>query len=342
MTRVKTGWPGRIAAISIFFYAAVVVGWYVAYRLFGDTLWWLAVVNSFAVYLFAPLPLAALLAALVRHRTTWFALLVVALLFLGLFGGDLLPPLSAARAEADASTLTVMTYNVLYTNTDAASIAACITGVTPAVDVVAFQELTPTLARQLEGEIGSLYPYRTPLHGADCHAEAAVWSRYPLRVEAVDADVLCRVTSVVVDFDGRAVRVVDIHAWPFTGLDRESVERSVRWRREQIELVLDLVEGQPQPLVLLGDLNATPTNDVYRILSAYLVDAFREGGWGLGHTYPATGVHFWGLPYPNRLVRIDHVFHSEHWRAEAAWVGEWDGFSDHRPVVAQLRLVHSD
>jgi len=55
-----------------------------------------------------------------------------------------------------------------------------------------------------------------------------------------------------------------------------------------------------------------------------------------------TGGRFWGLPYPGRLVRIDYIFHSDGWRAEAAWVGEWDGFSDHRPVVARLRLPHAD
>jgi hypothetical protein len=30
-----------------------------------------------------------------------------------------------------------------------------------------------------------------------------------------------------------------------------------------------------------------------------------------------------GFPYPGRLVRIDYTFHSDGWRAEAAWVGEW-------------------
>ena len=342
MAKSRTGWLKRIAVIFVLFYAALVMGWYVAYSLFGDGFWLLAMVNSFAVYLFAPLPLVALLAVLARHRATWFALLIVTLLFLGLFGGDLMPPSSVARAGTDVPTLTVMTYNVLYTNTDATPIATYITGANPDVDVIAFQELAPLLARQLEQEIGAIYPYRTPMHAADCHAQVAIWSRYPLQVEAVDEDVLCRVSSVVVDFDGRAVQVVDVHAWSFTGLDQESVERSFRWRQEQIEQVLDMVEGKPEPLVLMGDLNSTPTHEVYRALSTRLVDAFREAGWGLGHTYPATGGRFWGAPYPNRLVRIDHIFHSDEWQAEAAWVGEWDGFSDHRPVIARLRLPRAD
>jgi vancomycin resistance protein VanJ len=329
-----------IASSLVFLYAALVIGWYVAHSLVGDGFWLLAMVNAFAVYLFAPLPLAALLTVLARRRATWFALLVVSLLFLGLFGRDLMPPSSVVRAGTDAPALTVMTYNVLFAVTDASPIAANVVSADP--DLIAFQELTSNLAHQLEREIGARYPHRTPLHASNCHAEVAVWSRYPLQVEAVDEDVLCRVCSVVVDFDGRPVRVVDIHAWPFTGLDQASVERSFRWRGEQIELVLDMVEGQPEPLILLGDLNSTPTHEVYRTLSTHLVDGFREAGWGLGHTYPATSGRVWGIPYPDRLVRIDHIFHSDDWRAEAAWVGEWDGSSDHRPVVARLRLPRAD
>ncbi|MBU0702401.1 MAG: endonuclease/exonuclease/phosphatase family protein, partial [Chloroflexi bacterium] len=107
-------------------------------------------------------------------------------------------------------------------------------------------------------------------------------------------------------------------------------------------LVLDMVEGQPEPLILLGDLNSTPTHEVYRTLSARFIDAFREAGWGLGHTFPTTGGRLGPIPHPDRLVRIDYIFHSDDWRAETAWVGEWDGQSDHQPVVARLRLSRAD
>ena len=340
MVKSKSGWLKLAASGLVILYAMLVTGWYVAYILVGDGFWLLAMANAFAVYLFAPLPLAALLAALAHRRAAWFALSIVAVLFLGLFGGDLTPPSPIAHAGVAAPTLTVMTYNVLFTVSDAGPIAANVGSVAP--DLIAFQELTPVLARQLERAIGARYPYRTLLHAGDCHAEVAVWSRYPLQVEAVDEGVLCRVRSVVVDFDGHPVRVISIHAWPFSELDRASVERSFRWREEQIELVLDSVEGKAEPLILLGDLNSTPTHEVYRTLSAHLEDAFREAGWGLGHTFPTTGGRWRLAPYPARLVRIDHIFHSAHWRAEAAWVGEWDGASDHHPVIARLRLSRGE
>jgi len=339
MTRPRQNRLRPIALGAVLLYAAFVVGWYVAYRLFRDGFWLLALANAFAIYLFAPLPLAALLAALTRHRLGWAAVLTLTLLFFGLFGSDLMPHSPVVSAGAGGPTLTVMTYNVLFTNEDAAPIATHVRATDP--DLIAFQELTPALAKQLEQEIGARYPYRTPLH-ADCRAEIAIWSHYPLHVETVDEDVLCRVRSVLLDLQGQPVRVVDVHGWPYIGIDQESVEKSFRWRQEQIDCVLDDVEGQPEPLILLGDLNSTPMHQVYHTLSTHLVDAFREAGWGLGHTFPARAGQFWGLPYPDRLVRIDHIFHSYHWKAEAAWVGEWDGSSDHRSVVARLRLLRTD
>jgi endonuclease/exonuclease/phosphatase (EEP) superfamily protein YafD len=332
----KTGCFGYAALGTILLYATVVTGWTIAYRIIGDGFWALAMVNAFAVYLFTPLPLVTTLGILARHRTAWIAIAGVTLQFFGLFGRYLLPPFPTVRAESGSPYLRVMTYNVLFTSADATPIANSITGAD--ADIVAFQEFTPHLAHQLEQKVGADYAYRTPLP-VGCSAGVVIWSRYPLQVESVDRDVACRVSSAIIDLDGTRVRVVGIHGWPYRGLDRESVERSFQWRREQIEWVLDRTQEQPEPLIIMGDLNATPTHEVHHLLSTHLSDAFREAGWGLGHTYPASGEFLWGIHQFSRLVRIDHIFHSEQWRAEAAWVGEWDGSSDHLPVIAQLRLT---
>jgi endonuclease/exonuclease/phosphatase (EEP) superfamily protein YafD len=331
----------RAIAAPVILYAVLIVGWAIAHRLVGDGFWLLALANALAVYLFVPLPLMALLALLARRRAAWAALLVVALLFVGLFDGELTPPLRMAHAGDGAPALTVMTYNVFYTTTDAAPIAASIAQAEP--DVIAFQELSHLRAQALAQMIGEIYPHRTPIDPDQCYVQAAIWSRYPiLKVEDVDPDVLCRMRSVVIDFNTQPVRVVNVHAWPYTGTDRESIEQGFRWREEQIDLVLDMVEGQPEPLVLLGDLNSAPMSELYQTLSTHYGDAFTEAGWGLGHTWPAEGGHWWSIPYPHRFVRIDYVFHSAEWRAEDAWVAEWDGISDHHAVVAKLRLLPGD
>jgi vancomycin resistance protein VanJ len=328
-------------AAPVLLYAALVTGWAIAHRLVGDGFWLLALLNAFAVYLFAPLPLAALLALLARRRAAWISLTIAALLFVGFFGGEFTPPAPVVHAEEDTPTLTVMTYNVLYTVDDAAPVAASVAQADP--DVIAFQELAYPRAQTLAQTMGERYPYRTPVVADRCYIQVAIWSSYPiLRIEEVDPDVFCRLRSVVIDFEGRPVRIVGVHAWPHTGIDRESVEQGLRWRQEQIDLILDMVAGQPEPLVLLGDLNSAPMSEVYGTLSTRLTDAFTEAGWGLGHTWPAEGGQWYNIPYPARLVRIDYVFHSAEWRAEEAWVGGRDGVSDHHPVVARLRLSSSE
>jgi vancomycin resistance protein VanJ len=338
--RQRTHWFRRTVATLVLLYATLVAGWAVAHRLVGDGFWLLGLVSAFAVYLFVPLPMMALLALLARRRAPWAVLAIVALLFVSLFDGEITPPPPVVHAEADLSILTVMTYNVLYTIQDAAPVAASIARAEP--DLIAFQELSFPRARTLEHLIGDRYPYRTSLHPDVCYTAVAIWSRRPiLQVEDVDHEVLCRMRSVVIDLDGQPIRVVNVHAWPYIDINRESIEQSLGWRREQIDLILDMVEAQPEPLVLLGDLNSTPMSEVYETLSVQFTDAFTEAGWGFGHTFPAEGGRVWGIPYLARMVRIDHIFHSAEWRAEEAWVAEWDGASDHHAVVARLRLSSS-
>jgi endonuclease/exonuclease/phosphatase family metal-dependent hydrolase len=69
-----------------------------------------------------------------------------------------------------------------------------------------------------------------------------------------------------------------------------------------------------------------------------------EAGWGVGHTFPGVlsskskRLNIAGVDVPTWLIRIDYVFHSSHFHAVEAHIGPWDGYSDHRPVIAKLVL----
>jgi vancomycin resistance protein VanJ len=318
----------------VLFYALTLFTWAVARWVAGDGYWLLGLINGFAVYLFAPLPLAALM-SLLGHRSARIAVLALAILFLSLFGRDLLPPLRRMRAAPASPVLTVMTYNVLISGLDIDRVAHTINQIEP--DVVAFQELGIWSLQELEQKIGERLPYHTGLHPG-CRGGSAIWSRYPLRPETLKFDAPCRLRSAIVDLDGRDVRVISVHAQSYTGVRPAKIERDFAWRRHQVEDLLAQIEGQPEALLLLADLNSTPMHEVYQIVSTRLTDAFREAGQGLGHTFPARRRRARYIPYPTRLARIDYVFHSADWIAEDAWVAEWDGHSDHLPVVARLRL----
>ena len=84
------------------------------------------------------------------------------------------------------------------------------------------------------------------------------------------------------------------------------------------------------PVILLGDLNLTPDSpDFARLLDeSTLRDVMGGRRWR-----PTWQAGFWPL-----ALRIDHVLVSPEVCVEAVEVGPSIG-SDHRPVIAQLRLA---
>jgi endonuclease/exonuclease/phosphatase (EEP) superfamily protein YafD len=85
-----------------------------------------------------------------------------------------------------------------------------------------------------------------------------------------------------------------------------------------------------EPALLLCDCNLTDTSQAYAQLAAFLVDSFREAGWGFGHSS-------FGRRPPFLGQRLDYIWHSDRLTAIEARVGP-DGGSDHRPVVVKLAL----
>ena len=69
MEKPRLHWLRRLIAAPVVVYVLAVAAWVIAHELTGDGFWLLALVNALAVYLFAPLPIMALLALLARRRT---------------------------------------------------------------------------------------------------------------------------------------------------------------------------------------------------------------------------------------------------------------------------------
>jgi endonuclease/exonuclease/phosphatase family metal-dependent hydrolase len=93
-------------------------------------------------------------------------------------------------------------------------------------------------------------------------------------------------------------------------------------------------EGCAEPVVMLGDFNATPRYAAYAQATAKLRDARRLVGGAQGRSLPT---------FPSRfpLLRIDHVFVGE--RIDVLDLHTPDGplaraASDHLPLVADIRL----
>jgi vancomycin resistance protein VanJ len=330
-----------IAALAVT-YAVAVVAWQALRLIAGDRWWWLALANTASLYLFLPLLVLLPLAWLSRSRAAVIAAVVPLAIFILLYGGLFLPRVAPSRASGTAP-LRILTLNVLGSNDGGASIAQLVTRESP--DLVCLQELNPRMAGDLVARLGQSYPYYAllPEEGV---TGLGVFSRYALHDEGEIPDPAWKhgAQVVTVEFEGRSVLVLNVHAmtsWLSFGSGSGGMagfERSFQLREEQARLWLERVVQHDGPAIVAGDCNTTDQNESYRLLTAELQDAHRRAGWGWGHTFPAIRGYFGPLPAPRRLLRLDYVWYSGQWAALEARVDRWNGQSDHMPLVATLLL----
>lgn len=309
-------------------------GWLFAYLVFGDRLALLFAVNSFAVYLFTPLPLAVVAAAVARGpwaAALWAQAAAAGLVWVYFFGGLFVPRLSVA--EAAGPRLRVMTANLLGFNQDTQATLAALRAAD--ADLLALQELNPAVAAALQTELRAEYPYQV-LDPAEGWSGGGVLSRYPLHPtgESLNAAWLGSPHILAVEVEGRTVTLIRFHA--HSGLGR------VRQREAAAGAVAAYAAAHTGPLIVAGDLNATGLSQAHAIITRELADAWETAGWGLGHTFPGAASpgssrpRLMGIPVPKWLIRIDYVFYSDDLTPLTASIGPWDAVSDHRPVLVEF------
>lgn len=158
------------------------------------------------------------------------------------------------------------------------------------------------------------------------------------------------VNRMVYEWEGRDIAIYNVHLHSFSGNrpwqheegQRRRIFSWTAWKtalgsyREdfatralQARALKDVLDAEPLPFLVCGDLNSTPYNWVYAHLSHGLWDVFKEAGSGWGATFHAQ--------FP--VIRIDFVLASKEWAVLGAHVNKTI-VSDHIPVVAKLVLRH--
>lgn len=324
--------------------------------------WWsvynlLSLLNEFTPFFFLPLPLWLLTVLLAR---TWTALLAAAfpwLIFLTLYGALFVPrPAHVAGwptpGAVQARPLRVMTWNVLGLRRSPQGLIEIIRQANP--DVLVAQELTADFAQALDSAIAGSYPH-SRLRPAGGALGAGLWSRYPIELEEAwdGSRQNARWQHATISVDGRRLEVVNLHLTPpqlrwrqleTLGFPLVTGEVPMGRNQEVAALVPRLREllDAGAPIIVAGDLNMTDQTPEYRALrSAGLLDAYRNAGWGLGHTFPGgTRVRIFRQNFvvPVRLLRLDYILHSPQLQTRAAQVWPAGAISDHLPVVVDLML----
>ncbi len=299
----------------------------------GDRTSWTFALNSLFVHAFWPAPVFAILAAAFRDRSA----LTISGLSLGLFawhwGGLFIPTKHASSAPGQ--TIRVMTYNALGYNTDTAGTIRVVQDLN--ADIVALQELAPEHATALEQTFGQKYPYRL-MDARPGVTGCGILSRYPLReINVAPLNTLPWIgtpMAVEIEVPGQTLQFVNFHTYagPAFTLMRENQARALE----------AFAATHPGPLIFAGDLNATDQNAAHAIIASRMHDAWRDVGFGFGHTFPGKPTPddggsrpvILGIPVPTWLVRIDYLFYSDTLIALDAQLGANDAGSDHRAVAA--------
>ncbi len=319
-------------------YPLLVVLYLLLRAFFGGSPWWLALLHTFALYLFAPLILVLLLALALRRPRSAVVSLVLLIL-----GGALYFPMPKRSPEREAHSLRVIQYNAMPENTQLAEDARWIVQQEP--DIVILQEI---VAEDYEPDLGALheaYPHRACLQSS-----LRIFSRYPLLEHApiwLEKPGMYHgrlALRVVLDVDGQPLTVYGVHLtlpWrqePHLPIHthRFFVNVLLRYdetrRNAQIRDLLARSQAETYPVIIAGDFNTSHTSPMHReIADAGLLDSFGEVGRGWGMTWPAGGG--WLPP----LLRIDYVWHTAELRTLRATLGPTLG-SDHLPLVVDFAL----
>jgi vancomycin resistance protein VanJ len=328
--------PPPITAVLEGLFSAIRTAFWLGLCLFGSGVlltyplrWWpgdrllpVRLFNYMIPWLLIPLVLALITAGLARRH--WLvAVLAIPTIFINLTQAPLFFP-RPCPALGKGETFKVVSYNVGRRNRDVIAMAALIRQEQP--DILLLQELRRDQVEAFINTLDGLYPDAELHFTHDPYTLQAVASRYPLIPLAMMPE-KGRAQKVLLETPNGPVTVINVHPY-FPG-----------WRRRHEEMSTLLAEDiipTDGPLILGGDFNTTDQTQIYRLVSQHLYNAHREAGWGFGFTFPVYRRRIRGIfPLP-QLVRIDHIFYSDHFLAHTASTLTESGGSDHLPVVAEL------
>jgi endonuclease/exonuclease/phosphatase (EEP) superfamily protein YafD len=301
--------------------------------------------NMFAFEVFLLLLPCALAGFAYRLRRLQVAAGVAVLLLVFVFGKFFYP--KGQSALAASGSLKVMTYNMLVYTPNSPAILGVIREEN--ADVVFIQETSFDVADLLETEMKDAYPYQIH-YPSEIPLGTSVISKYPFtEIEAgIESRWVGKPILLEVDWNGTTVNAVNFHMLPtpLAAIVRPDVFNKISdVRTEEASVLIEFLRTHPGPAIVAGDMNDVFLNDPYLMLvNSGLQDAWAAAGFGLGHTFPGnkspgtSRLHFGDYYIPEWLVRIDYVFATPEWAVVSAHIARTDGYSDHRPVVAELHL----
>ncbi|MEU9497742.1 endonuclease/exonuclease/phosphatase family protein [Streptomyces sp. NPDC048196] len=260
------------------------------------------------------IPVLLVAAVLRRSATAIVALVLPAVVWVVLFGGQV------TDKRGTGGNLTVVTHNVFADNPDPVGTAKDI--VKAGADVVALEELAGDARRTYEERLAKTYPYRT------VQGTVGLWSKYPI-ADAAPVDTKMGWTralrATVRVPGGRQVAFYVAHM-PSVEVQLDAGFTAKRRDRSAAALGEEISRERLKQVILLGDLNGTMNDRSLAPVTAQMRSAQGAAGEGFGFTYPA------GFP----MARIDQIM-VKGIVPVSSWSLPRTG-SDHLPIAASFQI----
>lgn len=269
--------------------------------------------------------------AIVALRTGQWRLLIPTIpLMLWTLGPAVWTYRPKTRPSLAGEVVTVASVNLLMVNRNTGSLVEEIRA--SGADIVFLQEYTDHWHAVLQSALAQDYPYECHVCQEDSFG-AAVYSSRPFLTEP-ELDMPLGVSSLpqiraVVAIGQQPVAIYNVHLLPPTGLEYTTETRS------QFADLLDSLAEESRPFILAGDFNFTErTPQAAALRRLGLIEAFDQGGWGRGPTWPVNSF----LRYLPGF-RLDHIYLGGGLACSDCRTGKGEG-SDHRPVIARIGLAN--
>jgi vancomycin resistance protein VanJ len=252
--------------------------------------------------------------------TVWIVTAIIAL-------WPIVPSYLPRQANAPAGCrLAVVTFNHLEGHPDDTGAARLIAGLHP--DIVFAQKVYDTEAFRDALMVAGFAAFHSVLSPSNSQL---ILSRFPIIRTQDDRDGIWS-DVVIADVE---VRLRDLYApRPVLETGKPALYREYYARLEQE------IDARSAPLILAGDGNASIFTPEIRSLRKRLRDAWDEGGFGLGATFPGPWRRI-GIFGP--FVRIDYILHNDAFAAISARRIDDATGAGHYPVWAELSFLgHGD
>lgn len=330
-----TKYSQRIVILITQIFIAIIVAW-LALRFYPGDRWLPVRLGSYvAPWFFMGLIPSLIITLLVRRRGWSLIALLLFIHFAGHYAPLFIPNTPSVSAGNQNDTLKVMTYNVHYSNRNAAEIANLIRREQP--DIIALQELTDDLAGLLLPKLVDDYPYMSINHAYE--RAPALISRYPLETKETPAEIW-RSQHVIVKMPQASLNLWNVHPPPPIKPGRWEIQT------DTLTGVARTLDDEAGPTIVLGDFNATDKSESYHLIDDHLTDVHQVVGKGFEFTFGEPDVVqstlpslAFATPLMKPFARIDHIFASEHFVPVETHVIPNGLGSDHRPVVTTLRFA---